>query len=126
MTLELTIFFSELSVGKGSCALSEELLLTFPVVCLLSSPSKSVKVVATDFLSMLEKVLVEKFVSRNNESMIEDEFPPTSSPGSVVFRLLQHIWYQVGNFFFFFFRSVPIWSYRHVSTSIQSKFNHQI
>ncbi|KAL5572771.1 hypothetical protein UlMin_022368 [Ulmus minor] len=81
--------------GSGtSCTLKEELLLIFPVISLLSSPSLSVKGAATDLLIMLQKLLVELFASPDNKLVKEVGFPPLSSCGSVVFRLLQHEWFQ--------------------------------
>ncbi|XP_024029477.1 protein RST1 isoform X2 [Morus notabilis] len=84
---------NELLVGDISYTLSEEVLLIFPVISLLSSPSKSVKGAATDLLIILEKILVGPFVSPENKPT-KGEFPPISTLGSVVCRLLQHQWFQ--------------------------------
>ncbi|PON84247.1 Armadillo-type fold containing protein [Trema orientale] len=85
---------NEFVVGWTSCTPSEELLLIFPIISLLSSPSKPVKKAATDFLIMLEKLLVEPFVSPKNKPTKKGELPLISTPGSVIFRLLQHQWCQ--------------------------------
>ncbi|XP_062106921.1 protein RST1 isoform X2 [Humulus lupulus] len=102
-TLKLTHFLfkwkhdNESVVGRTSCILSEELLLIFPVISLLSSPSKPVKRAATDFLIMLEKLLIEPFISAKDKPMKERELPPISTIGSVIFRLMQHQWCQDHN-----------------------------
>lgn len=69
----------------------EELLFIFPVINLMSSPSKSVKGAATDLLFMLEKVLVKLLKVPMKELAREGGFPPISRPDSIVFRLLQHL-----------------------------------
>jgi hypothetical protein len=86
---------AEYDIGKTASVLSEELLFIFPVISLMSSPSKCVKGAATDLLVTLEKLLVKTSVAPKNEQAMEGGFPPLSTPGSVAFRLLQHLWFQV-------------------------------
>ncbi|KAF4381599.1 hypothetical protein F8388_021227 [Cannabis sativa] len=88
---------NESVAGQSSCILSEELLLIFPVISLLSSPSKPVKRAATDFLSMLEILLIEPVISTKGKPTMERESPPISTLGSVIFRLMQHQWFQDHN-----------------------------
>lgn len=85
-------------VDKSGGAMSEELLFIFPVVGLLSSPSKHVKVVATDLLVMLERLLVRVLVAPKDKPAKEVGYPSLSTPGSIVFRILQHLWFQVFSF----------------------------
>lgn len=86
---------AEYDIGKTASALSEELLFIFPVISLMSSPSKCVKGAATDLLVTLEKLLVKMSVTPKIELAMEGGFPSLSTPGSVAFRLLQHLWFQV-------------------------------
>ncbi|KAK9272918.1 hypothetical protein L1049_003297 [Liquidambar formosana] len=90
-------------VGRAASELGEELLFIFPVINIMSSPSKSVKGAATDLLSMLEKILVNLLIAPKNALAMEGGFPSVSRPGSIIFRLLQHLWFQV--FFFLNFAS---------------------
>ncbi|XP_015879308.3 protein RST1 isoform X2 [Ziziphus jujuba] len=85
---------NEYIVGRTAHALHEELLLTFPVISLLSSTSKSVRGAAADLLIILEKLLLELFVAPRNKTTKEAGFPSLSSPGSIIFRLMQHQWFQ--------------------------------
>jgi hypothetical protein len=93
--LFLVFAIAEYDIGKTTSALSEELLFIFPVISLMSSPSKCVKGAATDLLVTLEKLLVKMSVALKNEQAMEGGFPSLSTPGSVAFRLLQHLWFQV-------------------------------
>lgn len=61
----------------------------------MSSPSKCVKGAATELLVTLEKLLVKTLVATKNELAMERRFPSVSTPGFIVFRLLQHLWFQV-------------------------------
>ncbi|XP_038904942.1 protein RST1 isoform X2 [Benincasa hispida] len=76
---------------------SEELLFVFPAISLMSSPSKSIKGAATELLSMLEKLLVTLLVTTNSKDKVEErgfQFPSISTPGSIVVRLLEKLWFQ--------------------------------
>ncbi|KAK4603584.1 hypothetical protein RGQ29_012198 [Quercus rubra] len=109
---------NEYDSGKAACGPSEELLFIFPVISLLSSPSKCVKGAATDMLVTLEKLLVKTLVAPVNELAMKGGlnelpmkggFPYLSTPGSIAFRLLQHLWFQdrfsLSGFFFLNFAS---------------------
>lgn len=91
-------------VGRAQCDLSEELLFIFPVINFVSSPSTSVKEAATDLLFMLEKVLVNFAIAPKEEPSLQGGFPSISRPASIIFRLLQQLWFQV--YFFLFFISI--------------------
>lgn len=86
---------AEYMVGGAQCDLSEELLFVFPVINFVSSPSASVKEAATDLLFMLEKVLVNFAIAPKEELSLQGGFPPISKPASMIFRLLQQLWFQV-------------------------------
>ncbi|KAG6720020.1 hypothetical protein I3842_03G037400 [Carya illinoinensis] len=96
-------------IGRTVSALSEELLFVFPAISLMSSPSKCVKGAATELLVTLEKLLVKTLVATKNELAMERRFPSVSTPGFIVFRLLQHLWFQdqysSSSFFFLNFAS---------------------
>ncbi|KAL6960557.1 hypothetical protein U1Q18_038320 [Sarracenia purpurea var. burkii] len=89
--------------------LSEELLFFFPVINLVSSPSKSVKQAAIDLISLLEKVLMTLLVAPKKELTMRRSFPPISRPEDIIYRLLQHLWSQdqplLSCFFFLKFAS---------------------
>ncbi|KAG9459403.1 hypothetical protein H6P81_003911 [Aristolochia fimbriata] len=76
----------------GSC-LIEDLLFVFPVLDLLSSPARSVKTVAADLLSLLGKSL-SCLASKTVSPAGPVGFPSISTPGSIVYRLLHHLWCQ--------------------------------
>ncbi|XP_010555953.1 PREDICTED: protein RST1 [Tarenaya hassleriana] len=73
---------------------SDELLLLFPIVVLMSSPSKSVKGAASKVLSIIENVLLKLAKASKTEVCIHDGDPPLSRAGSVVFRLILQLWHQ--------------------------------
>ncbi|KAJ9135366.1 hypothetical protein P3X46_032557 [Hevea brasiliensis] len=81
-------------VDRIKCDLSEELLFAFPVISLMSSTSRYVKGAAADLLLVLEKLLVQLLREPRIELVAEGRFPSISSPGSIVYRLLQHLWFQ--------------------------------
>lgn len=85
---------NEYMVGRAQCDLSEELLFVFPVINFVSSPSTSVKEAATDLLFMLEKVLVNFAIAPKEEPSLQGGFPSISRPASIIFRLLQQLWFQ--------------------------------
>ncbi|XP_061373555.1 protein RST1 isoform X2 [Gastrolobium bilobum] len=74
----------------------EEILFLLLLVGLMSSPSKSVKGLATDLLLLLEKLLVKMIVAPKDKPIIEGGVPYLSTPGIIVLRLLRHLWYQDG------------------------------
>ncbi|KAG7985679.1 hypothetical protein I3843_03G038900 [Carya illinoinensis] len=96
-------------IGRTVSVLSEELLFVFPAISLMSSPSKCVKGAATELLVTLEKLLVKTLVATKNELAMERRFPSVNTPGFIVFRLLQHLWFQdqysSSSFFFLNFAS---------------------
>ncbi|KAI5341216.1 hypothetical protein L3X38_020490 [Prunus dulcis] len=85
---------NEYVVDRTACVLSEELLFIFPVISLLSSPSKYVKGAATDLLAILEKLLVTVLIAPTHKPSKEAGYPSLSTPGSIVFRILRHLWFQ--------------------------------
>lgn len=61
----------------------------------MSSTSRSVKGAAADLLLVLEKLLLQVLREPRTKLVTEGRFPSISSPGSIVYRLLQHLWFQV-------------------------------
>ncbi|KAG6793475.1 hypothetical protein POTOM_002684 [Populus tomentosa] len=84
----------EYEVDRVKCAMSEELLFTFPFINLLSSTSRSIKGEAAELLVTLEKVLVELSKAPKTGLATEGGFPPISSLGSIAYRLLRCLWFQ--------------------------------
>ncbi|XP_047314660.1 protein RST1 [Impatiens glandulifera] len=97
--LKLLLFFTNWRNENGNdvgeaCDFSEELLFIFPVINLVSSPSKSVKSAAINLLSMTEKHLIRLSVMPHKETRLKKMLPSTSRPKDIAFRLLQHLWFQ--------------------------------
>lgn len=83
-------------VGQSLVKVSEGLLCIFPVIKLMSSPSKSVKGPASELLLSLENHLVKLLDTPQKEfTKSETGFPSISCPEIIVFRLLQYVWHQV-------------------------------
>uniref|UniRef100_A0A2P2K6W6 Protein RST1 isoform X1 n=1 Tax=Rhizophora mucronata TaxID=61149 RepID=A0A2P2K6W6_RHIMU len=91
---------NEYVVAETNYALNQELLFTFPVINLMSSASRSVKGAAADLLVMLEKLLVQLSTAPRIELATEWRNPHISSPGFLVYRLLQNLWFQEQSTFF--------------------------
>ncbi|XP_042487971.1 protein RST1-like isoform X3 [Macadamia integrifolia] len=98
--LKLAVFLfkwkieNEYVSGEAASGPSEEFLFLFPVISLLSSPSKSVKAAATGFLSVLEELLMHFSVASKKVPNITGEFPFISKPESIIRRLLRDLWLQ--------------------------------
>ncbi|XP_010248610.1 PREDICTED: protein RST1 [Nelumbo nucifera] len=78
----------------GESGLTEELLFIFPLINLASSPSKSVRVAATDFLFLLEKFVVDLLVMPRKQPITNIESKSTSKLETIIYRLLQRLWFQ--------------------------------
>jgi hypothetical protein len=85
----------ELNKTGPTCLLREELLCIFPVVNLLMSPSNSIKAMASNFLSMVDGLIVD-FVSSHpsgeNACTMWNSVGPHSS---ALLRLLHHLLFEV-------------------------------
>ncbi|KAL9224942.1 hypothetical protein vseg_000919 [Gypsophila vaccaria] len=84
----------ETSVTRATfnhCALH---LYFFPVISLVSSPSKSVKKAASQFLILLESLLANNVTPLRFNASIQDESVLVSKPETIIFGLLQHLWLQ--------------------------------
>ncbi|KAK4774399.1 hypothetical protein SAY86_009334 [Trapa natans] len=73
--------------------LGEELLLLFPVMNLMSWPSKCIKATSGEVIVVLEKI-IQKLMIASRSGILKEEFPSVSRPGKIVYRLLQHLWFQ--------------------------------
>ncbi|CAH8361043.1 unnamed protein product [Eruca vesicaria subsp. sativa] len=82
-----------LSVRDAACSSVEPLLL-FPIIALMSSPSKSVKGAASKVLSIVENVLVTMSNAPKIEVYTSEGDSPLRRVGSVVFRIMQQLWHQ--------------------------------
>ncbi|CAN1188191.1 Protein RST1 [Linum perenne] len=83
------------SVSLIKPALSEELVLMFPVLNLMSSTSKSVKAAATGLIGVVENFLVHLLKESNPGLCVALKFPHKTTVGTIMYRLLQHLWVQV-------------------------------
>ncbi|MCL7043378.1 hypothetical protein MKW94_013584 [Papaver nudicaule] len=98
--LKLSLFMlkwkreNEHVLAKALVGFREELLLIFPVINLLSSPSRSVKAAASDLLSILENILIDLLVKRNKIPSIQGRSPSISTPESIISGMMQRQWFQ--------------------------------
>lgn len=80
--------------NKGTfCYYGEELLYIFPLINLLSSPSRSVKTLASQLLSRATRIVSDLAVDLRSV-----QIPPAQTSmglGSVLLRLWHHLWFQV-------------------------------
>ncbi|CAN1347183.1 Protein RST1 [Linum perenne] len=82
------------SVSLIKPALSEELVLMFPVLNLMSSTSKSVKAAASGLIGVVENCLVHLLKESNPGLCVALKFPHKTTVGTIMYRLLQHLWVQ--------------------------------
>ncbi|KAK9113672.1 hypothetical protein Syun_020469 [Stephania yunnanensis] len=85
---------SERSVGRSTIGFLGEFLLILPVINLLSSPSKSVKAVASDLLSLLENHLMDLLVASKEIQIIQEDSLSLGKLENIICKLLQHLWFQ--------------------------------
>ncbi|XP_039008484.1 protein RST1 isoform X2 [Hibiscus syriacus] len=84
----------EHAASRAEYFLSEELLVIFPVISLISSPSKSVKGAANDLLVLLERLLVNLCSTSKVKLRKNLGYQSISRPELIAYRLLQHIWFE--------------------------------
>ncbi|KAL1356400.1 hypothetical protein HN51_008419 [Arachis hypogaea] len=89
---------SDDAISRTKSSPIEEILFLLPTVSLMSSPSKCVKGLAADLLLVLEKLLVKMFVVPNDKPITEKGAHYLSTPGTILSRLVQHLWYQDGGY----------------------------
>ncbi|KAK8631468.1 hypothetical protein V6N13_028254 [Hibiscus sabdariffa] len=85
---------NEHAVNGAEYFLSEELLVIFPVISLISSPSKSVKGAANDLLVLLERLLVKLWTTPKVKLAKKLGYQSISKPELMAYRLLQHLWFE--------------------------------
>ncbi|KAG8486526.1 hypothetical protein CXB51_020010 [Gossypium anomalum] len=85
----------EYAVNGAKYFLSEELLVIFPVISLISSPSKSVKGAANDLLVLLERLLVKLLTMPKINLAKKVGYPSISRSELIAYRLLQHLWFEL-------------------------------
>lgn len=95
-------------VAGVACTRSEVSLFLFPMINLMSSPSRTVKQSVSQLIILLESLFVSHSTTKRDEpslTSLSDELHVqrdsmyVSKFGTIIFRLLQHLWLQV--FFFF-------------------------
>ncbi|KAL1537101.1 protein RST1 isoform X1 [Salvia divinorum] len=85
---------NEYRTGASPSELTEELLLIFPVLALVSSPSRSVKQTATNLLSILGKTATKLLIASREEQAVEGRNLTITTPGGIVFRFIRNIWFK--------------------------------
>ncbi|GLU02102.1 hypothetical protein SLE2022_193690 [Rubroshorea leprosula] len=81
-------------VGRAASSIREELLVIFPIVNLMSSPSKTIKGSATDLLLVLEKLSIKLLTTPMVELTKKGKYPSISRAEYIILRLLEHLWFQ--------------------------------
>ncbi|XAR51899.1 hypothetical protein NMG60_11006692 [Bertholletia excelsa] len=74
--------------------LKADVLLVFPVINLVSSPSSHVKQAAINLLSILDKLLINLSTEPKKKLAMQGTCLSISRPGDIIFRILQHLWCQ--------------------------------
>lgn len=87
--------FAEYRTGASPSEFAEELLLIFPVLALVSSPSRSIKQTATCLLSILGKTATNLLVAPREEKAVDRQNLTITTPGHMVFRFIRNIWFKV-------------------------------
>lgn len=87
--------FAEHRIGVSASELTEELLFIFPVLALVSSPSRSIKQTATDLLSVLGKTATNLLIAPKEKQVVEGKHLSITTPGHIVFRFLRNMWFEV-------------------------------
>lgn len=82
-------------IGASASELTEELLFIFPVLALVSSPSRSIKQAATHLLSILGKTATNLLISPKEKLVVEGEDMRITTPGHIVFRFIRNMWFEV-------------------------------
>ncbi|KAL6518807.1 hypothetical protein OROHE_017560 [Orobanche hederae] len=85
---------SDHSVGASASESIEEILFIFPVLALVSSPSRSIKQTATDLLSLLEKIATSLLVAPKVKHVVGGKHLQITTPGYIVFRFLRNMWFE--------------------------------
>ncbi|KAK6155216.1 hypothetical protein DH2020_009464 [Rehmannia glutinosa] len=99
-TLKLVLFLlrwkyeNEYSIGASVSESVEELLFIFPVLALVSSPSRSIKQTATDLLSVLGKIATNLLNATEEKQVVEGKQLPITTPGYIVSRFLRNMWFE--------------------------------
>ncbi|XP_011098433.1 protein RST1 [Sesamum indicum] len=84
----------EHGIGAFPSQLSEELLFIFPVLALVSSPSRFVKQTATDLLSILGKIAADLKIAPKGTRVTDGKHLSVTAPGSITFRFLRNLWFE--------------------------------
>ncbi|KAL6551467.1 hypothetical protein OROGR_007621 [Orobanche gracilis] len=98
--LQLVLFLlrwkyeSDHSVGASAIESIEEILFIFPVLALVSSPSRSIKQTATDLLSLLDKIATSLLVAPKEKYVVGGKHLQITTPGYIVFRFLRNMWFE--------------------------------
>ncbi|XP_028554713.1 protein RST1 isoform X1 [Dendrobium catenatum] len=84
----------ELSTKRASCSLGEELLIVFPVINLLSSPSKPVRAAVTHLLSLAESFVLNFMSVLKKTEVSFTDCPILIEAETIPLRLLHHLFTQ--------------------------------
>lgn len=87
--------FAGYRTGASTSELPEELLLIFPVLGLVSSPSRSIKQTATYLLSVLGKTASDILIAPRKEKLAEGQNLTSSTPGHIIFKFIRNILFKV-------------------------------
>ncbi|CAA0828535.1 Protein RST1 [Striga hermonthica] len=81
-------------IGASASESIEELLFIFPVLALVSSPSRSIKQMATDLLFILEKIATNILIAPKEKQQVRGKHLLAVTPGHIVFRFLRNMLFE--------------------------------
>ncbi|KAH0467444.1 hypothetical protein IEQ34_004682 [Dendrobium chrysotoxum] len=84
----------DLSTKRASCSLGEELLTVFPVINLLSSPSKPIRAAVTHLLSLAESFVLNFMSVLKKTEVSFTDCPILTEAETIPLRLLHHLFTQ--------------------------------
>lgn len=103
--------FAEYNMNVVTSELAEEILFIFPVLALVSSPSRCIKQIAGDILSILGKTATALLIAPKKKPAGQCKQQSITTPGHLMFKFLRNLWFEVLlnqlgknllSFFFFF------------------------
>ncbi|XP_073159165.1 protein RST1 isoform X2 [Henckelia pumila] len=84
----------EYDMNAVTSELTEELLFIFPVLALVSSPSRCIKQIASDLLSILGKMATALLIAPKKKQAGEWKQQSTTTPGHLLFKFLRNMWFE--------------------------------
>ncbi|XP_073296090.1 protein RST1 [Primulina huaijiensis] len=84
----------EYDMNAVTSELTEEILFIFPVLAFVSSPSRCVKQIASDILSILGKTATALLIAPKKKPAGQWKQQSITTPGHLMFRFLRNLWFE--------------------------------